>query len=192
MKREIFLVPVEAKGGRFPETEAGLLARLESDEQFLLRHHPHAASQPWRFMISMDGSNPRDCIAAELYDRLIELRELLAEPQTPAWLAAHAGIKYQNLVMIYRQPNNASARGRLSGKEGNKTKQEIALELSSWLAKWLKARGWTVADLKVTGRDKATRDRLKATREAFGERFGESLATPARFRAARESLDPSK
>lgn len=190
MKRDIFLVADHPKGGRFPDTEAGLLARLDSDAQFILERHPCASNEFWRLVANTSGV-PRDGIAAQLYVRLVELRAALADPDTPAWRAARAGIAYQNLVMIYRHPKDASARSGIIGAGGVKAQKALAQAMQAYLADWLRQRGLHAADLRVTGRDAAARKRLTDARDAFDARF-KSLATPARFRAAREKLEQSK
>lgn len=187
MRREIFLVADHSKRGKFSHDEAGLLARLESDERYLRAQHPGIEHEAWRFLARATKDSPRKGIASETYERLVELQQALSDPSTPTWRAAQAGISYQNMVMIYRQPDNARDRGRIVGKDGIESKRALADACSDWLSNWLEGRGWAVEDLKVRGTDAAARQRQNEAWEAFSTRF-KSLATKARFRAAREAL----
>lgn len=131
MKRAMFLIADHAKRGTFPKSREGLKMRLAADRAFLVAAHPCIESQPWRALSRLSASCPRDGIAAELFERLLELEAVLDDPDATTWQAAQAGISYQNLVMIYRQPQEARDRGKANrqGKAGRQARDELCMEV---------------------------------------------------------------
>ncbi len=95
---------IVADGGRKLDTEADLFKSLDADEADLLKQHPHIDNDVWRGFLRFIPESAREQIAVQTFDRLRVLRDALQNTETPAWKAAVLAIKYQDMLMIYRQP----------------------------------------------------------------------------------------
>lgn len=125
-KREVFIV---AEDGVKLDSEGDVFAKLDSDEAFLLEQHPEINEVSWRVRISVKPGMQRERIAVITLDRLRALRDALQDTDTPAWEAAALGIKYQEMVTIYRQPVTASAKGKAhrTGARGREPTDDLAM-----------------------------------------------------------------
>jgi len=112
-KRDVFIV---ADGGRKLDTEADLFKGLDDDEAKLLKQHPNIENDVWRAFLRFDPESAREQIAVQTLDKLRVLRDALKDPDTPAWEVTALGIAYQDLIMIYRQRENATAIGKVYSK----------------------------------------------------------------------------
>ena len=110
MKKPVFIV---AEDPHVMETEADVLAKLDQDEEFLLRKHPRIDDDTWRLIVSSFPGHGKDQLAIETLDRLRLVREGLQDPTTPAWRVAAVAMSFQDRLKDYWQQVIPTALGRV-------------------------------------------------------------------------------
>lgn len=135
-KRDVFIV---ADGSQWPDTEAGLLDRLDAEEAYLLKHHPLIDNGVWRSLANLTLDMQQEQMAVQAMDRLRALRDALQNPEITAWQAASLAMKFQDMVAIYRQPVTQSETGRSNANKRAAPKPND--ELTMLVMRYLRNQG---------------------------------------------------
>lgn len=133
------VVIVAADGAKL-NTEADLFAKLDQDEEFLLKKHPLIDDDIWRDLVA--PQNVQDKLAVTTIDRLRALRDALQKRDTPAWQVAALAISYQNMVMIYWEPVVQTKVDSVNASRRARTRAAKYAELASLAIKLFQEQGW--------------------------------------------------
>ena len=137
-KKEVFIVP--GTGSKLDSRES-VIEKLDNDERFILAQHPTLEQDIVLTILSRPPESKERQIAVETLSRLRAVRDALQDENTPAWKAAALGMRYQDMVNIYRQPLVKSATGK--AHRGTAPTRKADDELALVVLKVLRDHGLT-------------------------------------------------